>query len=574
MKLVNELKTVFKLVPIKKGMVVAFLLSSLIGYAIIAYFPYAASKIIGLASAGDITTALYFAISLGVAYIIYETIWFFNYYLYSQLQTYYCDYLHHTFFSKIATSSRNFSKQIDKGKMLTLVGDDIPSFCLLLDSSITYISSAFILGLIFILLIKTHIVFAIIILASSILYIGYINRATRKFTAHFREQKKHNDAINSLFIEELTGLKEIKTLPIKERLEKNLDTKLKRYTRAYFKKRKYYVKNENTSKLFPYYTKFILYFILLIFMVNMGARIELVILIIGYYDQITESLDDMLGAYKEIEEYYISVERVSEVLTYEDKLPLLFGKYEGDTVYGSIIFEDVSYKYNSNLILDHINFTIKPNTLTTIVGESGSGKTTILDLLLRFYPITSGTIYLDGRNIYEYSDSIHASNITMVKQNPFLYSMSIDHNLKLVNSSKKRRVGACQAVGIHLFIMSLKNGYKTVLKQNARNLSGGQKQLLSIARSLLTDAEILLMDDVTSSLDPNTTNHIIELLQKLKQDHTIIAVTNRSDLMQSADQIIYLNKGQATTYHTYEEFRKKTKYERMVIENERNHSNL
>lgn len=566
----KKLKKVFQLVPIKKGMALIFLLSSLVGYAIMVYFPYAASQIIGQATVGNINTAFYYAISLGIAYIIYETFWFFNYYLYSKLQTHYCDYLHHRFFDKIASSSRNFTKQIDKGKMLMLVGDDIPSFCLLLDSAITYISSVFLVAIIFILLLKTNLIFTSIIAISTIVYILFVKKATEKFAVYLREQKKHNDAINSIYIEELAGLKEIKTLPITKRLQKNLDTKLKRYTKTYFKKRKYYVRMENTSNLFPYYTKFILYLIFLFFMVACGARIELVILIIGYYDQIIESLDDMITAYREVEEYNVSVERVEEVLTYQDNLPLLFGQYEGDMIYGAITLENVSYKYNSKLILNNVNIKIKPNTLTVIVGKSGSGKTTILDLLLRFYPVTSGTIYLDGRNIYDYSDSIHASNITMVKQNPFLYSMSIDHNLKLVNSSKKRRIEACMDVGIHPFIMSLKKGYKTVLKQNARNLSGGQKQLLSIARSLLTDAEILLMDDITSSLDPNTTHHIIELLKELKHSHTIITVTNREDLIKSADQIIYLKEGHATTYHTYEKFIEKTKTEREVLADEGN----
>ena len=186
-------------------------------------------------------------------------------------------------------------------------------------------------------------------------------------------------------------------------------------------------------------------------------------------------------------------------------------------------------------------------------------------MAIRFYKIDSGEIFLDGVNIYEYSDSIYASNITLVKQNPFIYNMSIRENLRLVNSNKKRGEEAIKEVGLHEFIMSLPKGYSTVLRENATNISGGQKQLLSIARSLLTDAEILLMDDITASLDPKTTNQIIDLLVKLKEDHTILVITNREDLITKADKIIYLNKGKAKSYKSLTELKEKLDSESEVL---------
>lgn len=561
MNSLKKLQYIFKAVPPKKGMTFIFFGTSVLGYVIMAFFPFAASQIIKYATEGIPSEAYLYTFLLLAGYITYEFVWYLNYLFYSKLQVYYCNYLHQTFFQKIAASSRSFSQKIDKGKMLSLVGDDIPSFCLYLDSLINYVSAIFMLGLGLFLIFKVHFLFSLIVIFSSFLYVLYVNKVTGQFSKYLRQQKKHNDSINNIYVEELNGLKEIKTLPIQKKLEKNLDTKLKRYSRSYFKKRKYYQRNENVSRLFPYYTKVLLYILLLFFMVKMNFKIEIVILIIGYYDQIIEALDEMLASYKEMEEYYVSVERVGEVLDYQDNIPQLFGKYEGDMIYGSISFKDVCYEWDSHMILDHVNIDIKPSTLTVIVGKSGSGKTTLFDLLLRFYPLTSGQIDLDGRNIYEYSDSIYASNITMVKQNPFLYNMSIDQNLKLVNASKKRRIEVCEEVGIHSFIMSLKRGYQTVLKQNARNLSGGQKQLLAIARALLTDAEILLMDDVTSSLDPNTTAHIVELLQRLKVDHTLLVITNREDVMEVADQIIYLEDGKVKKYNSLKVFKEKTGYE-------------
>ena len=564
MKYIKEVYNDFKVVPFKKFMTFLFFFSCILGYVVMVLFPYFASQIIKYATEGN-TLAYTYTLYLAIAYIVYEIIWYFNYYIYSFLQTYYCDIIHKKLFNKICTSSRRISKTLDNGKMLSLVGDDIPSYCLLLDSTTVYLSTIFMAILTVILIFRANFIFALITVISLVIYLVFMTKTMDKFSKYLKEQKKHNDSINSTYVEELNALKEIKTLPIKDNLYKKLQTKLNRYSKAYFKKRKYYARNENTSTLIPQYTKVILYLILLLFMMKFNATIDLVILIIGYYDQLIENLTELVGSYREIKEYHVSVKRVNEALTYEDDLSNLFGKYENNEIYGSIVLKNVSYKYNSKYILDNISLEIKPNTLNVIIGPSGSGKTTLFDLLLRFYPINGGEIFLDGVNIYEYSDSIYASNITLVKQNPFIYNMSIRDNLRLVNGNKKRQEEVIKEVGLHEFIMSLPKGYSTILTGNATNISGGQKQLLSIARSLLTDAEILLMDDVTASLDPKTTNQIIELLVRLKKDHTILVVTNREDLINQADKIIYMNNGKAKSYKSLDDLKEKLDSESEVL---------
>lgn len=564
MKYIKEVYNDFKVVPFKKFMTFLFFFSCILGYVVMVLFPYFASQIIKYATEGN-TLAYTYTLYLAIAYIVYEIIWYFNYYIYSFLQTYYCDIIHKKLFNKICTSSRKISKTLDNGKMLSLVGDDIPSYCLLLDSTTVYLSTIFMAILTVILIFRANFIFALITVISLVIYLVFMTKTMDKFSKYLKEQKKHNDTINSTYVEELNALKEIKTLPIKDNLYKKLQTKLNRYSKAYFKKRKYYARNENTSTLIPQYTKVILYLILLLFMMKFNATIDLVILIIGYYDQLIENLTELVGSYREIKEYHVSVKRVNEALTYEDDLSNLFGKYENNEIYGSIVLKNVSYKYNSKYILDNISLEIKPNTLNVIIGPSGSGKTTLFDLLLRFYPINGGEIFLDGVNIYEYSDSIYASNITLVKQNPFIYNMSIRDNLRLVNGNKKRQEEVIKEVGLHEFIMSLPKGYSTILTQNATNISGGQKQLLSIARSLLTDAEILLMDDVTASLDPKTTNQIIDLLVRLKEDHTILVITNREDLITKADKIIYMNNGKAKSYKSLDDLKEKLDSESEVL---------
>lgn len=189
MKILKKIKQMFKLVPTKKILLLAFFVSSIIGYGVAAYFPYASSEIIKYATEKVATKAFKYAIFLGLGYIIYEIIWYINYYVYSKLQSYYCDILHHKFYDKIASSSSKFLKKVAKSKMLSLVGDDIPSFCLLIDSIINYVSAFFMFILVTIIILKVNILITVIILISAGLYILYVNKTTKKFTNYLKEQK-------------------------------------------------------------------------------------------------------------------------------------------------------------------------------------------------------------------------------------------------------------------------------------------------------------------------------------------------------------------------------------------------
>ena len=206
--------------------------------------------------------------------------------------------------------------------------------------------------------------------------------------------------------------------------------------------------------------------------------------------------------------------------------------------------------------IENVSFRAEQNQITAFVGHSGSGKTTITNLLLRKYKIDKGKILIDQENIYNYSKNIYSKNVVGVDQFPYLFSMSIRKNLSLINSNHHKQVEACKRVGIHDYIMKLPKGYNTILTENGSNFSGGQKQMLIIARALLSDAEIIIFDEVTSSLDPLHVEQIKEVLQDLKQDHTILLITHKKDVMKIADKIIVLNEGKIVGMGTHEELLK------------------
>ena len=177
----------------------------------------------------------------------------------------------------------------------------------------------------------------------------------------------------------------------------------------------------------------------------------------------------------------------------------------------------------------------------------------MINLLYRLNRIKSGEILIDNENIYNYSSSVYSSNVSGVFQKPFVFEMSIRENLSLVDSDIRNQIEACKRVGIHEFIENLPKGYNTVIGQEGHLFSDGQKQLLVIARSLLTKAEILLLDEVTSNIDPNSTIKIGEILKDLKQDHTIVMITHKPEMMQLADRVIVLDKGKVISKGINEE---------------------
>ena len=220
-----------------------------------------------------------------------------------------------------------------------------------------------------------------------------------------------------------------------------------------------------------------------------------------------------------------------------------FGDIDNDYMNGTVEFKDVCFELKGNKILDKVSFKIYPNEINAIVGHSGSGKTTIVNLLYRLNHVKSGEILIDNESIYNYSKNVYFSNVSGVYQKPFVFDMSIKDNLSLVDADIQNQIEACKRVGIHEFIQSLPKGYNTIIGDEVHLLSEGQKQLLVIARALLSKSEILLFDEVTSNIDPTTTDKIAEILKDLKADHTIIMITHKPEMMEIADRVIVMDKG-------------------------------
>lgn len=232
---------------------------------------------------------------------------------------------------------------------------------------------------------------------------------------------------------------------------------------------------------------------------------------------------------------------------------------EVNKIKGSIEFKEVSFSYNNSIMaINGISFDVKPGNIVALVGASGSGKTTVTNLVPRLYEVTNGSITIDGIDIRDITLQSLRGQIGIVMQEPYLFNDTIEENLRYgkKDASEEEIVNACKAAYIHDFIMTLPEGYKTIVGNRGIKLSGGEKQRISIARVILKNPSIIILDEATSSLDSISETFIQKAMVPLLKGRTSFVIAHRLSTVLAADQILVMNKGQIVERGNHEELLK------------------
>ncbi len=253
-------------------------------------------------------------------------------------------------------------------------------------------------------------------------------------------------------------------------------------------------------------------------------------------------------------------ERVFEFLDEEEEKEKNKKFIPTNKIEGSVEFKNVKFGYNQDkIIINDFSAKVKPGQKIAIVGPTGAGKTTIVKLLMRFYDLNSGEILVDGHNINDYKKEDIRGLFGMVLQDTWLFNGTIMENIRYgrLEATDDEVIEACKMAHVHHFIQTLPDGYNMILNEETTNISGGQKQLLTIARAILADPKILILDEATSSVDTRTEILIQKAMDKLMEGRTSFIIAHRLSTIKNADLILVMNSGDIVEQGTHEELLKK-----------------
>lgn len=281
---------------------------------------------------------------------------------------------------------------------------------------------------------------------------------------------------------------------------------------------------------------------------------------IQYNKQFTQPINQIAQISSMLQAMVAASERIFEFLEEDEEIQQIENAVSTEGLHGNISFEHVKFGYTDDkIIINDFNQVVKNGQKIAIVGPTGAGKTTMVKLLMRFYDVNSGEILIDGHNIKDFNRGELRKMFGMVLQDTWLFGGTIKENIKYgrPNATDEEVIEAAKAAHVHHFIQTLPNGYDMVIDEESNNISQGQKQLLTIARVILADPEILILDEATSSIDTRTEGQIQAAMDNLMKGRTSFIIAHRLSTIKNANVILVMNQGDIVEQGTHDELLKK-----------------
>ena len=386
-----------------------------------------------------------------------------------------------------------------------------------------------------------------------------------------KERKEEGDKLTGIVNESIRGVREIQTLGIKKNLFSIVEERIKVLTNKSNTEINIHTKYDIVSSFMKSVLEVGTFITCAVLIYKGQITLTFFVALTYYVYRFTWLIENITSFSKIYNQVVVSLQRVNEIL--ENKLykDVKYGEEEIKKCKGIIKFDNVEFAYpNESSTLKGLSVEFTPNKKIAIVGKSGQGKSTIFNLLTRIFDTEKGNITIDGINIVDLTEESLRNNISIIRQEPFLFNRTIRENFELVDENIKiediRKY--CKLAYIDNYIESLPKKYDTILGEGGVNLSGGQKQRLSIARSLAKESKIILFDEATSSLDNESQNYIKKVIDNLVKEHTIIVVAHRLSTIIDSDEIYVIDKGKLAACGTHKELLKKSDVYKKLYESE------
>ncbi len=294
---------------------------------------------------------------------------------------------------------------------------------------------------------------------------------------------------------------------------------------------------------------------------------------LAYISRFYTRLDSMSRIVSVTQKAASAAKRIFDILDHVSSVPEPTNPVKLDKISGRITLTDAGFRYGNRAVIKGLNLDIAPGEMIGLVGHSGSGKSTLVNLMCRFYDVSEGAISIDGVNIRQLSIADYRSNIGLVLQEPFLFFGSIAENIAYgkPDATRAEIVAAARAAHAHEFILRLPHGYDSLVGERGHGLSGGERQRISIARALLIDPRILILDEATASVDTETEKEIQKALDNLVQGRTTIAIAHRLSTLHKANRLVVLDRGEVVEVGNHDELMaKQGAYYRLYLAQIRN----
>lgn len=401
------------------------------------------------------------------------------------------------------------------------------------------------------------------ILLFLVIYGIFVFIFSKKIKECNKQVKEQNDKYTAIANESVRGIREIKTLGITDNISKNVLDIVKNLLSISKKEININMFYDATSWFLKTSIECGSFLTCAILLYQGSVSLTFFIALTFYiyrYTWLIENITDFSVIYQRLS---VAINRINEILgnfMYED---VKYGNIELNNPKGEIEFKNVSFNYKKEKkIFNDFSIKFQPNKFTAIVGSSGGGKSTIFNLLTRIFDCNKGQICIDGVNIKKLTEESLRKNISIIRQEPFIFNRTIMENFRLIdeNVTLEKVREYCKKAYIDDYIMSLPKKYDTLIGEGGVNLSGGQKQRLAIARTLLKEAKVILFDEATSALDNESQEYIKESIKDLSKDHTIIMVAHRLSTIIDADIIYVIKNGKVYAKGKHDELMQKCDY--------------